>query len=67
MSVRIETAYEYIIFPAPLPFWEAAGGEIVYSEAAYWIIFRYLYTVGLLRLHTLASSLMFIFPAAYVG
>ena len=30
-------------------------------------IFKYLYTVGLLNPHTLASSLTFIFPAAYVG
>ena len=44
-----------------------AEGFSIFIDAFYPIIFKYLYTVGLLRSHTLASSLTFIRPARYAG
>lgn len=39
----------------------------IWKVAYFYTIFKYLYVVGLLNPHTLASSLTFILPAAYAG
>lgn len=53
--------------PSPLPFPMGQRAGHILKLAAYSISRRYLYTVGLDKPQTLASSLTFIFFAAYVG